>query len=411
MQTLTRSVTIGRHNIQPQLDILFGPDGLPADQFAHVQGLAGELRDNGNGVFLRGVPEGPLTGFPILLDDEKLERFIDQVPRQQGPRSTIIAAGNVSQDESDQRRRALSIAGLRKLGRLCASVDMPFSFYDTAYPGGTPIGRVKADMLNAGALEYLLRMRELGRPPKDRPVLSSDVDIWTMDSSYMADMQTGFDESDTPAWMGSPAVSHELLDGRFPRINHLLRWYDERLNQFRTPTHFGVNLAAYAAVGGLDTSRSLGESNALYRELVGRFGEENIAESYLDNPVIVSSRHLVERIINGGGLEYEGLQVPAAGAGDSYRSTIPNQDITSGRMRKLLSVLVMQRYITGESAYLKLLNNSTMSPYEARHQASIYAASRILRMHEAVGQFENSEDVVHQALLVAVRYSIKASKP
>ena len=229
----------------------------------------------------------------------------------------------------------------------------------------------------------------------------------------MADMKSKFDESDTPAWIGAPSILHEPLGDQFPRINYLLKWYDERLVRGRTPTHFGFNMAAYAAVGGLNPADAFGEAEGFYKRLVSQFGEASIVEAFTDYPVTVSSRHLVDRIVNGAdSVEYEALHVPDGSTGESYRHTAPTEDISMDRMRKLLLSLVAERYVSRETQYLTQIgtDRAHASP-EAREHAGFYAASKVLTIHGLIGVLEESEAIVNDMLMVALRHSIKAPEP
>jgi len=400
MQTLPGIAVVDRSNIQPQLDVFFGEDMMSPERRKYLMGLVRQLNANGNAVFTGGSHEGPHVGIPILLDDENLDRLIHELPQQEGPtRPTIIAAGNVSAGGMDHRRRGTNKAGLKELGRLCGSVDMPFSHYEVTYPESTAIGRVRADMHGSGMLDYDLRMRELHRPPKDRLVIGCDADVRGMDPDYISQMQVHFESSSTPAWLGAPEVLHDRLDDRFPRINHLLTWYDKDTEySYRFgPTHYGFNMAAYAAVGGIGLNASFGETGPVYDALVERFGKENIEKGYLNAQVVASARHLVHRMIAGGEkVEYEHLHVPPGGTGDSYRNLDPTEDISIARMHELLAGIVRVLYRKYDKRFRA--TEVGVNPKLAGERAKLKTFKRLLVMAESIGDVDGSLQMVEDAL-------------
>lgn len=381
---------LDRANIQPQLDAFFEPGRyLSAGRLSRVQGLTEQLRRNGNRVFLNGVPEGPLLALPILLDGETIDQLIEEIPLLEGPRSTIQAAGNVSVAESNPALHRLNVAGLRHLGGLCAKVDLPFSYYDTTYPEFMPIAAVRADKHAAGMLEYGQRMRELGRAPIDRLHVGCDADARRIDPGLLQEMQASFDATADPVWMNSPNVVHDRLGDQFPRINHLLDWYDAHAKQFvrRTPACYGVNMAAYAASGGFDPFLSFCELSGLVDALIRTFGEEQITDSVLNSTVTVSARHLVHRMVLGDrDFEYEPLRVPVANTTDTYRNTVPAEDISRDRMLALLGTRIQDM-----SNHLKSLPTKVMDSPEGADSA---VSNKILALDNEIGDLEGSSQLV-----------------
>lgn len=399
MHTLPSVLAIERADINPQLEAFFGADEMPHRRFMHLKGLVGQLIDNGNDVFRDGIPEGPQAAIPILLDDEHLDGLVEYLPRQQGPRSTIIAAGNIGTKNVNRQRYRHNISALRELGRLCGKVDLPFSYYDTAYIPYTPIGEIRADMHAGGMLHYQQRMHRLGRPVIDRLMLGSDADIEYMGMDYMGKMQAAFEASDLPAWMGGPRVQHALLGPEFPRINHLLRWYDA-FDAAITPTHYGVNMGAYAAVGGMNPSCAFGETYYLRKALQGAFGDSRVAKETVAANVQVSPRHLVDNMLRDGAvLEYGRLHSPLTNSGPSYRNMNVTSDISEKRFIDMLAERANTLYQANFQSFYNDQLSAGTPPALASARARAAAREHVFAISRRLGDVDGSRALVAQLLI------------
>lgn len=310
-----------------------------------LDGFTDQLERNGTPRFVQEMP-GMLPATPVLLDDEYgLERTLSEMAQQRpiaGPRQpALIVAGNTSTWHVNQKLLDDNLDILRRFTGYCTDHDIPFSHFRTTYPDRTSMGQIRFDMHGAHLNFYARQTERLKETPDDILIVGGDADLRRAQRNYWHDLHRQRQADATAAWLGGPAVRHELLDGPFPRTNAVLQWYDHVHSSSTVSAHYGVNSQAYMAVRGMDrwgNYSTYGEIVGVNRAIRERFPtsyqhRRNICEVWVSPRQLVYQMHATEDKK----IDYDDLSTSSEEDRTPYRRYTPTEDISADRLREVLS--------------------------------------------------------------------------